>query len=411
MDKKLQRIVGVLIVLALAVVLSPLLFGKDDGTSLPTITTTAQSSSPASDQAQVSPNAADPKMAANPSNNNDAVKLKAEAPALVAQTKAVATPPKLALESPAVQLPVVANSNAAAVPPKPVSAESAPAPAANAQASSNSQPKKVESTTDSPALIDKNTIVAAASDDDAVISSVIGADPDDEVLPQEDGSFNVLPNPKEGFDATASSKHIETQDNLDRVKTPVAPAKQPEVKPATDQAATQPKLAAAPAPSNKNVETQAKTKIAAATTSNVKSRTVVIAKGKAKGVAKAKTKTKTAAKKVMSKPQVALGKTSNKAVKPLASENKKNIENIKKAAWAIQLGSFKNKMNAVNLTNKLRAAGYTAFTREINSKSGSMRIVYIGPESKRNSALTVSKKLQQDLKIQGIIVSYKPLAL
>jgi cell division septation protein DedD len=44
MDKNLQRIVGVLIVLALAVVLSPLLFSKGDGSSPPIITTVAQSS-------------------------------------------------------------------------------------------------------------------------------------------------------------------------------------------------------------------------------------------------------------------------------------------------------------------------------------------------------------------------------
>lgn len=89
----------------------------------------------------------------------------------------------------------------------------------------------------------------------------------------------------------------------------------------------------------------------------------------------------------------------------------KNIENLKKIAWAIKLGSFKNKINAVNLTNKLRAAGYHAFTREVTSKSGSFRIVYIGPESERASALNLSKKVAQQVKIQGIIVNYQPLAL
>ncbi len=82
---------------------------------------------------------------------------------------------------------------------------------------------------------------------------------------------------------------------------------------------------------------------------------------------------------------------------------------LKSPAWAIQMGNFKVKSNAVRLADKLRAAGYKAFIRDMKG-SHSTR-VYIGPEFKQASAIKLSSKIQQELKLQGIVVSYKPLEL
>jgi DedD protein len=86
-----------------------------------------------------------------------------------------------------------------------------------------------------------------------------------------------------------------------------------------------------------------------------------------------------------------------------------NIEQLKKAAWVVQIGSFKSKNNAENLTNALRAKGFKAFT--FATKSNGQTRVYIGPEFKQSSALALAGKVQSDLNMRGIVVPFKPLEL
>lgn len=89
-----------------------------------------------------------------------------------------------------------------------------------------------------------------------------------------------------------------------------------------------------------------------------------------------------------------------------------NMENLKKVAWAVQLGSFKNKDNARRLADRLRVAGYKAFMHDVKSAKGSTQTrVYIGPEYKQASAAKLSMQLEQKLKMRGFIVPYKPLEL
>ena len=85
----------------------------------------------------------------------------------------------------------------------------------------------------------------------------------------------------------------------------------------------------------------------------------------------------------------------------------KKIALLKKTAWAVQMGSFKDKNNAHRLANRLRAAGYQAFTR---AKNNSTR-VYIGPEFKEASAVRLSNKVAEEVRLQGMIVNYQPLTL
>jgi DedD protein len=85
------------------------------------------------------------------------------------------------------------------------------------------------------------------------------------------------------------------------------------------------------------------------------------------------------------------------------------IEQLKKGAWVVQLGSFKSKINAENLTNALRAKGFKAFT--FATKSNGQTRVYIGPEFKQSSALALAGKVQTSLSMRGIVVPYKPLEL
>ncbi len=96
-----------------------------------------------------------------------------------------------------------------------------------------------------------------------------------------------------------------------------------------------------------------------------------------------------------------------------AHAKEKHFLNLKKTVWAVQLGSFKDKNNARKLADKLRAAGYKAFTREIKSAKGmNVQIrVYIGPEYKQASAIKLTEKLEQQMKLHGFLVPYKPLEI
>lgn len=107
----------------------------------------------------------------------------------------------------------------------------------------------------------------------------------------------------------------------------------------------------------------------------------------------------------------------NKTKKVVSKSNStplahKDLVKLNSPAWAVQMGSFKDKENARNLADRLRAAGYNAFIKEVKSSKGSVRSrVYIGPEFKQANALKISAQVQQEMNLQGIVVSYKPLAL
>lgn len=111
--------------------------------------------------------------------------------------------------------------------------------------------------------------------------------------------------------------------------------------------------------------------------------------------------------------------TLNKDVqkKALASNKKEGLDkngliDLKKPAWVIQIGSFKNKTNAIRLVNRLRTNGYSAFVQHVNNAAfGETIRVYVGPEEKPESAHEIANRMEKELHIAGIVISYKPLSL
>lgn len=91
--------------------------------------------------------------------------------------------------------------------------------------------------------------------------------------------------------------------------------------------------------------------------------------------------------------------------------DKNGLFNLKSPVWVIQLGSFKNKTNALKLVNQLRASGYRAFIQEVNTSMGDSTRVFVGPENKQAFARDIANQLENSLHMHGIIISYKPLAL
>lgn len=84
---------------------------------------------------------------------------------------------------------------------------------------------------------------------------------------------------------------------------------------------------------------------------------------------------------------------------------------LNSAVWVIQIGSFKNKTNALRIVNQLRANGYRAFIQQISTALGDNTRVFVGPEHKRSTARALADRLHSEMHIQAIVISYKPLTL
>lgn len=104
-------------------------------------------------------------------------------------------------------------------------------------------------------------------------------------------------------------------------------------------------------------------------------------------------------------------KNHHNKIKPL-NINSNELAKLNSTAWVVQMGNFKDKNNARRLADKLRLSGYKAFTKEIKAASGNIHTrVYIGPEFQRAQALHLAKKVAEETKMQGIVVSIKPLEI
>jgi DedD protein len=61
--------------------------------------------------------------------------------------------------------------------------------------------------------------------------------------------------------------------------------------------------------------------------------------------------------------------------------------------WAVQLGSFSSKENAEKLAADLRKQGYAAFLSQLQTSSGPLHRVRIGPQKDRESAEQMAARL------------------
>ncbi len=105
------------------------------------------------------------------------------------------------------------------------------------------------------------------------------------------------------------------------------------------------------------------------------------------------------------KPQQHASKITAKKITALKLKKSTVVESMHNA-WVIQLGSFSNTTNAINLRDKLERAGFTSFveTAKIDNKK-TMR-VYVGPETTLRGAKKVLARLKKEQNMKGIIVGY-----
>ncbi len=75
-------------------------------------------------------------------------------------------------------------------------------------------------------------------------------------------------------------------------------------------------------------------------------------------------------------------------------------------AWVVQVGSFSNRDNALELEKKLRQHKFAAFVEQVKNKDGSVYRVRVGPETQRDKAEQQMQAIRKQLKINGVVMSH-----
>ncbi len=75
-------------------------------------------------------------------------------------------------------------------------------------------------------------------------------------------------------------------------------------------------------------------------------------------------------------------------------------------AWVVQLGSFSSKVNADKLNLTLRKSGFPAFVEPLEQNNEVAYRVRVGPELLRADADALLKKIKENTKLNGIVLSY-----
>lgn len=88
----------------------------------------------------------------------------------------------------------------------------------------------------------------------------------------------------------------------------------------------------------------------------------------------------------------------------LPEEVKKPL--IKESIWAVQVGSFSNRSNALALKDKLNKKKMPAFVERIMSNNKAIYRVRVGPEISREKADALNKELKTKFKLNGLVVKH-----
>ena len=79
---------------------------------------------------------------------------------------------------------------------------------------------------------------------------------------------------------------------------------------------------------------------------------------------------------------------------------------IKETVWAVQVGSFTKKTNALGLKDKLRKKNIHAFVERIMKDNKVIYRVRVGPEITRKKADALKQKLKKEFKLNGLVVKH-----
>ena len=75
--------------------------------------------------------------------------------------------------------------------------------------------------------------------------------------------------------------------------------------------------------------------------------------------------------------------------------------------WVVQLGSFRHQKNVRDLLNSLEKAGYRAFSRKVQTSSGELTKVFVGPDLDKDSLEKALPHLTEVTSLKGRVTAFK----
>jgi DedD protein len=101
--------------------------------------------------------------------------------------------------------------------------------------------------------------------------------------------------------------------------------------------------------------------------------------------------------------------TSQIAEQGATEVNDSTLNNEKQVSWAIQIGVFRNKENVQELLQTLKDSNYRAFERPVQTESGELTKVLVGPELNKNKLNDMLAPLSEVTGLKGKIVPFTML--
>lgn len=77
------------------------------------------------------------------------------------------------------------------------------------------------------------------------------------------------------------------------------------------------------------------------------------------------------------------------------------------AGWVVQLGSFRHQKNVKQLLQKLEDAGYRAFSKPIETRSGPLTKVFVGPDLDKTKLQKAIPHLQEITGLKGKVTTFR----
>ena len=76
------------------------------------------------------------------------------------------------------------------------------------------------------------------------------------------------------------------------------------------------------------------------------------------------------------------------------------------AGWVVQLGSFRHQKNVRELLKKLEKGGYRAFSRQVQTNSGELTKVFVGPDLQKEKLEAAISHLKELTNLQGRVTPF-----
>ena len=105
-----------------------------------------------------------------------------------------------------------------------------------------------------------------------------------------------------------------------------------------------------------------------------------------------------------STPEEKIIETGSLELQTVVEQDKDSL--LASAGWVVQLGSFRHKKNVNELLNVLDKAGYRAFSRPVQTSSGTLTKVFVGPDLQKSKLEDALSHLKEVTKLQGRVTPF-----